>query len=131
MKRVPQETAGQPPPVSGFFLSEPTWIGSGSMLAGEIAALRCEVAFLRQELANKGRHSRTTSHAVDVKGTPGRRGYPLEALEYAKKLRHDNPTMKVQALRMKCLEKFSEDDLPPDADSFRRWLNRKRANRAN
>jgi len=65
------------------------------------------------------------------KGKPGRRGYPLKALDYAKKLRVKNPTMKAAAIRMKCLERFSEDDLPPDAESFRRWLNRKRANRAN
>lgn len=65
------------------------------------------------------------------KGKPGRRGYPLEALEYAKELRRANPNIKAARLRKLCLAKFSEDDLPPDADSFRRWLNRKRANRAN
>jgi hypothetical protein len=65
-----------------------------------------------------------------AKGKPGRRGYPARALSYAKKLREDNPQMKAAAIRRKCLERFSEDDLPPDPDSFRRWLNRERANRA-
>lgn len=65
------------------------------------------------------------------KGKPGRRGYPVEALDYAKELRRKNPTKKATWLRNQCLAKFSEDDLPPDADSFRRWLNRRRANRAN
>lgn len=65
------------------------------------------------------------------KGKAGRRGYPLEALAYARQLRTENPTMKAAAIRGKCLERFSEDDIPPDPESFRRWLNRKRANRAN
>jgi len=69
--------------------------------------------------------------APAVKGMPGRRGYPREALEYAKTIRTQHPTMKASAIRRECLEKFSEDDLPPDAESFRRWMNRKRANRAN
>jgi hypothetical protein len=66
-----------------------------------------------------------------AKGRAGRRGYPLKALEYAKSLRQKHPRMKAHAIRQKCLKRFSEDDLPPDTDSFRRWLNRKRANRAN
>jgi len=66
-----------------------------------------------------------------VKGTPGRRGYPLEALNHARQLRAKHPTMKAAALRTECLKHFPEDDLPPDGESFRRWLNRKRANRAN
>jgi hypothetical protein len=64
-------------------------------------------------------------------GRPGRRGYPLEALAYARKLRAENPQMKAAAIRKQCLALFPEDDLPPDPESFRRWLNRKRANRAN
>jgi hypothetical protein len=65
------------------------------------------------------------------KGKPGRPGYPLEALEYARELRGKNPGMKTAQVRRLCLEKFSRDELPPDTDSFRRWLNRKRAKRAN
>jgi hypothetical protein len=68
------------------------------------------------------------------KGKPGRRGYPLEALEYALNLREKNPEMKAAALYNKCLKKFSEDDLPINHEAFRRWLTRprkKRANRAN
>jgi hypothetical protein len=65
------------------------------------------------------------------KGKPGRRGYPIAAWQYARKLRAKNPQMKAHSLRAECLKRFSEDDLPPDGDSFRRWLNRKRANRAN
>jgi hypothetical protein len=64
------------------------------------------------------------------RGKPGRRGYPVEALNYARELRRNNPTMKAHVIRQRCLKKFSEDDLPPDPESFRRWLNRKRANRA-
>ncbi len=66
-----------------------------------------------------------------TKGRPGRRGYPLKALDYARKLRVKNPTLKAHLLRRECLKQFSEEDLPPDGESFRRWLNRKRANRAN
>jgi hypothetical protein len=68
---------------------------------------------------------------TNAKGTPGRRGYPLKALGFAKELRAKNPKMKLVEIRNKCLKCFSEDDLPPDLDSFRRWLNRKRAKRAN
>jgi hypothetical protein len=57
---------------------------------------------------------------------PGRRGYSLEALQYARQLKADNPQQKSTWLRNRCLEKFSADDLPADADSFRRWLNRLR-----
>lgn len=60
------------------------------------------------------------------KGQPGRRGYPLKALRYALNLRKKNPHLKAHSLRQKCLEKFHEDELPPDADSFRSWLNRPR-----
>jgi hypothetical protein len=71
------------------------------------------------------------------KGVPGRRGYPLEIKDYALRLRRDHPQWNAARLRGECLRKFagkySDDDLPPDAESFRRWLNRqhKRANRAN
>jgi hypothetical protein len=65
------------------------------------------------------------------KGRPGRRGYSLEALAYAEKLRGKNPRMKAQELLQACRKKYHADDLPPDADNFRRWLNRPRANRAN
>jgi hypothetical protein len=66
------------------------------------------------------------------RGQPGRRGYSLEALAYAQKLRQENPNMKVAAIRAMCLKKFSEDDMP-DTNNFARWMNRprKRANRAN
>jgi hypothetical protein len=67
-----------------------------------------------------------------VKGIPGRRGYPLDALEKARQLRRNNPTWKLTQIRNQCLKDgIHEDNLPPDADSFRRWLNRKRAKRAN
>jgi hypothetical protein len=66
-----------------------------------------------------------------VKGKAGRRGYPLEALEYAQELRKKNPAMKAHAIRQLCLQRFSADDLPPDGDSFRAWMNRKRTNRTN
>jgi hypothetical protein len=72
-----------------------------------------------------------TDVGQEPKGKAGRRGYPLDALAYAKQLRTENPSMKAVAIRKKCLDHFSEDDLPPDPESFRRWMNRKRANRAN
>jgi hypothetical protein len=59
-------------------------------------------------------------------GMPGPRGYSLEALEYALSLRQQDPSMKVHAIRQRCLEKFSEDDLPDDDHAFRAWLTRKR-----
>ena len=62
------------------------------------------------------------------KGKPGRRGYPREALEFASDLRRKYPLLKSHNLWKMCREKFSEDDLPPDANSFRSWLNRKRSN---
>lgn len=65
------------------------------------------------------------------KGKPGRRGYPLEALGYALKLRGLNPMMKASKIRGECLKRFSEHELPPDGESFRAWLNRKRTNRTN
>jgi hypothetical protein len=75
--------------------------------------------------------SETSTPTDATKGQPGRRGYPLKALDHALRLRKNNPTMKAHAIRLECLKHFSEDDLPPDGESFRRWLNRKRANRAN
>jgi hypothetical protein len=74
---------------------------------------------------------RTLQLRSTVKGKPGRRGYPLEALKYAQELRKQNPAMKAHVIRRMCLQEFSEDDLPPDGDSFRTWLNRKRTNRTN
>jgi hypothetical protein len=65
------------------------------------------------------------------RGRPGRRGYPVKALAYAKKLREKHPEMKAHTIRRKCLEMFPEDDLPPDGEAFRAWLNRKRTNRTN
>jgi len=62
------------------------------------------------------------------KGLPGRRGYSLKALEFAKRLRQKNPEMKSHTIRQKCLKQFSEDDLPADDRSFRAWLTRKRKN---
>jgi hypothetical protein len=66
-----------------------------------------------------------------AKGTPGRRGYPLDALAYAKKLRKENPEMKVHTIRQRCLIMFCEDDLPVGDDAFRRWLNRNRKSEKN
>jgi hypothetical protein len=87
---------------------------------------------------------RQATHAVELlaacldapdapppKGRPGRRGYSLEALRYAKELRRQYPNKEAKELRAMCLKKFSKDDLPPDADSFRSWLNRKRTNQTN
>jgi hypothetical protein len=65
------------------------------------------------------------------KGKPGRRGYPLKALDYAKRLKRKHPGMKAEMLRRMCLQKFSEDNLPPDGPSFRAWLTRERTNRTN
>lgn len=64
-----------------------------------------------------------------VQGEPGRRGYSLEALRYALELRKSNPQLKAMLIRKQCLQKFSQDDLPPDPDTFRAWLNRPRKNR--
>jgi hypothetical protein len=77
------------------------------------------------------RETSSSAHDDQAKGTPGRRGYPVEALEYAKELRERNPRMKAVWLRNQCLKKFHKDDLPPHADSFRAWMNRKRTNRTN
>jgi hypothetical protein len=42
-------------------------------------------------------------------------------------LRAENPDMKVARIRSKCIKAgFDKDQLPPDPDSFRRWLNRER-----
>jgi hypothetical protein len=65
------------------------------------------------------------------KGKPGRRGYPLKALNYARNLRKRRPMMKAAAIRAQCLKRFSADELPPNAETFRSWLNRKRTNRTN
>lgn len=75
-------------------------------------------------------NGRQPSDDVAPKGKAGRRGYPLEALNYARELRRNDPSKKVHVIRQECLEKFKYD-LPPDDESFRRWMNRKRANRAN
>jgi hypothetical protein len=71
------------------------------------------------------------TQSAPSKGRPGRRGYSLAALAYAQELRRDNPGMKAQEILGMCRKKFGEDNLPPDADAFRSWLNRKRTNRTN
>ncbi len=63
-----------------------------------------------------------------AKGKPGRRGYPVEVWNHAKKLREENPSMKVITIRKQCLEKFSEEDVPPTVDAFRTFMNRQRTN---
>ncbi len=65
------------------------------------------------------------------KGILGRRGYPIEALNYAIELRKKNPAMKVAKLRAECQKRFSTNELPPNNEAFRAWLNRKRTNRTN
>jgi hypothetical protein len=62
-----------------------------------------------------------------TKGKRGRRGYPIKALNYARKLRQKHPGKKAAEIRGECLKKFDQDDLPP-LESFLRWMNRKRAN---
>src|SRR5262249_13853333 len=57
-----------------------------------------------------------TVRGQPVKGRAGRRGYSLEALDYAEKLRAENPMMKAHALRRACLQRFSEAELPPDGE---------------
>jgi hypothetical protein len=102
-----------------------------SLMASRV--LRKELDNLR-ELLVLARDLERGQGARPRRGLPrrrGRRGYPLKALKYARRLRKLNPSMKAHVLRQKCLEKFHEDDLPPDGESFRRWLNRHRANRAN
>ena len=69
------------------------------------------------------------------KGRPGRRGFSLKALQYARGLRQKHPRWTVKQIRSGCLKKFPPDDLPRDPDAsdpanFRRWLNRPRKNRA-
>jgi len=65
------------------------------------------------------------------KGRAGPRGYPIPALKHARNLRKKNPDWKAHKIRQECLKKFSSDDIPLDDDSFRRWMNRPRKNRAN
>lgn len=77
----------------------------------------------------RAKRRRSPNKVATQKGIAGRRGYPLEALSHAKELRAKHPSMKAHSLRQECLKKFAADDLPPDADSFRRWLNRPRANK--
>jgi hypothetical protein len=66
-----------------------------------------------------------------VKGMRGRPGYPLKALNYARKLRAANRRMTASEIRDLCLKIFTEDELPPDGEGFRRWLNRRRKKRPN
>jgi hypothetical protein len=65
------------------------------------------------------------------KGKPGRRGYPVEAWNHARKLREHFPNMKAAAIRRQCLKHFPQDDVPRTTESFRSWLNRRRTNRTN
>ncbi len=89
-----------------------------------LAALQTHLPAINAALA--GRPPLPDKDDTRVRGTPGRRGYSLEALRYALDLRAKNPDLKAHALRKSCLEHYREDDLPPDADSFRAWLNRPR-----
>jgi hypothetical protein len=97
-------------------------------------ALELASNLLVQTIQSESGPQESTRNAIpakSVRGQPGRRGYPLEALKYAQELRQKNPSLKAHALRGECLKKFPEDDLPPDGESFRAWLNRKRTNRTN
>jgi hypothetical protein len=59
------------------------------------------------------------------KGNPGRPdAYREEVLRYALKLRKDNPGQNSAWLRNRCIEKFSEDDVPINAKAFSSWLYR-------
>ena len=116
------------------------WLESAVELADPAGKIRNGLADVDDEnaaenheapLADTILQADATLHELPAKGRPGRRGYPLEALDYAQKLRAENQMMKAHSLRLECLKHFPETDLPPDAESFRRWLNRKRANRAN
>ena len=69
------------------------------------------------------------SSSPQIKGKPGRRGYPNDALTFAKQLRVQHPTMTVGEIRRKCLEKFPEHSLPAEVNAFRAWLNRRRIKR--
>jgi hypothetical protein len=51
---------------------------------------------------------RAIQRPATPKGKPGRRGYPLKALNYAKELRKKNPMMKIHVIRQMCLKKFSD-----------------------
>jgi hypothetical protein len=63
-------------------------------------------------------------------GQPGRRGYPAEVLDFARKLRAENPDWTANEIRQQCLSRgYSADDMPFAASSFRVWLNRKRKGR--
>ncbi len=90
------------------------------MTWSEIAA-EFKAAYERKAAANE-------ATATKPKGIAGRRGYPLEALTIRPATCAENPKMKALAIRRECLKKFNADDLPHEADAFRRWLNRKRAN---
>ncbi len=92
-----------------------------SVVALAVRADACQSAGVRSK------SSEPRKLEPNVKGKVGRRGYPLNALNYARELRRKNPLMKSSTLRRECLKKFSDDDLPPDGESFRRWLNRHRA----
>jgi hypothetical protein len=55
----------------------------------------------------------------------GRRGAPgysesREVLRYARQLRENGKT--VRGIRLECMEKFPDKDMPEDDDSFRKWL---------
>ena len=96
----------------------------------------CQAAARADDALNELRillRDRLEQKTVQPKGRPGRKGYPLEALEKAHEIRRKHPHWKAVQIRRECLNHFSEEDLPPDGDSFRRWMNRsrKRANRAN
>jgi hypothetical protein len=58
------------------------------------------------------------------KGRPGRPRYPREVLDFARKLRDENPEMTVHEIRAQCLEKFSGVEMPPNDDAFRTWMRR-------
>jgi hypothetical protein len=127
-----EELTDQAQRVLGEFLN---WKPAGEYPAVEAERLAADLMNCHRRLTLLGRHVQSALAkrvpAAVAKGTRGRRGYPIEALNYARQLRSENPHMKAHAIRQACLKKYSEDDMPPDDDSFRRWLNRRRANRAN
>jgi hypothetical protein len=97
--------------------------GNHEELEDAVGPADSELNSLRAKLPNQ-------ADAEDVsKAKPGRPGYPPAALAYALEIRGKHPEMKIASIRLKCLAKFSKHDLPPTADSFRRWLNRGRAKR--
>jgi len=97
----------------------------------DLARRKCLTSLDRLTGMLKAKDTPKRKSIIRIKGKPGRRGYPIKVLEFAMSLRKKDPLLKAHAIRLRCLEKFSEDEMPPDGDSFRAWMNRNRTNRTN